>query len=448
MVSFKDGAFLLALTVMTLALAGCGSSTTPASSTTTTTTTTTNFRQKWIFPARGAVFWSPVVSSDGSTVYSQYYSSDDRAYLYAVDVVTGKQKWMLELPDRSIIMSSPALSSDASTVYVGSCDNGRQFGFLYAVDTVTGKPKWTFLVWPTKNRECSFSRDSSPALSPDQSTVYFGNEAIAYALCAATGKQKWNFTAGYDVSSTVPSSDGSTLYFVTSYEGILYAVDTATSKPKWFFYTSGEMAASPALSSDGSTVYVSSTQWTFDPYEVSHTQLYAVDTVTGEQKWNFTVPAQGLVDSSPALSSDGTTLYVGSCDSETASRFGFLYAVDMVTGKEKWAFPTGGIVKSSPALSSDGSTVYVGSDDHNLHAVDTVTGNQKWNFTTQGKVESSPALSPDGTTLYFVSFDHNMYAISTGQSSMPTGSVTTFMPEMGMTRTEASVEAREASVLV
>ena len=41
---------------------------------------------------------------------------------------------------------------------------------------------------------------------------------------------------------------------------------------------------------------------------------------------------------------------------------------------QKWAFVTGGVVLSSPALSSDGATVFVGSHDKNLYAIDAASG--------------------------------------------------------------------------
>ena len=39
-----------------------------------------------------------------------------------------------------------------------------------------------------------------------------------------------------------------------------------------------------------------------------------------------------------------------------------------------WSFPTGDMVTSSPAVSSDGKVVFVGSWDGNLYAIDAVTG--------------------------------------------------------------------------
>jgi outer membrane protein assembly factor BamB len=66
--------------------------------------------------------------------------------------------------------------------------------------------------------------------------------------------------------------------------------------------------------------------------------------------WNFT--SDGGVSSSPALSSDGKVLYVGSEDSN-------LYSVDAATGSKILSFKTGDIVSASPAVSSDGKVVHV-----------------------------------------------------------------------------------------
>ena len=52
--------------------------------------------------------------------------------------------------------------------------------------------------------------------------------------------------------------------------------------------------------------------------------------------------------------------------------------------KLKWLFETGSGVRSSPALSSDGATVYVGSDDWKVYAICATSGTQKWAFQTGG----------------------------------------------------------------
>ena len=76
--------------------------------------------------------------------------------------------------------------------------------------------------------------------------------------------------------------------------------------------------------------------------------------------------------SSPALSPDGATLYFGSSDEK-------VYALRTSTGEEQWTFTTGDnknhylirdslhVAYSSPVLSPDGATLYIGSHHHTKH---------------------------------------------------------------------------------
>ena len=82
-----------------------------------------------------------------------------------------------------------------------------------------------------------------------------------------------------------------------------------------------------------------------------------------------------------------------------------------------WGFATEGIIHSSPAVAN--GVVYVGSCDDNLYAIDALTGKEKWRFTT-GKswvygVLSSPAVA--NGVVYVGSDTTYLYAI--GQRSKP-----------------------------
>jgi outer membrane protein assembly factor BamB len=154
----------------------------------------------------------------------------------------------------------------------------------------------------------------------------------------------------------------------------------------WKFRTNGVVHSSPAISSDG-TVYTGSEDW----------YLYAIDQ-NGKLKWKY--QTSGVIYSSPAISSDGT-IYIGSNDH-------YLYAINP-DGKLKWKFETDKEIQSSPAVSPDG-TIYIGSDDHYLYAINP-DGKLKWKFETEKEIQSSPAVSPDGT-IYIGSDDHYLYAIN------------------------------------
>merc|ERR1712195_457184 len=153
----------------------------------------------------------------------------------------------------------------------------------------------------------------------------------------------------------------------------------------WSFATGKYVDSSPALSSDGKVVYVGS----------GDHNLYAVNASTGSKIWSFAT-GDG-VNSSPTLSSDGKVVYIGSYDNN-------LYAVNALTGSKIWSFSTRGAVNSSPTLSSDGKVVYIGSYDNNLYAVNALTGSKIWSFSNGNQAESSPVLSSDGKVVYFGSY--------------------------------------------
>ncbi len=149
--------------------------------------------------------------------------------------------------------------------------------------------------------------------------------------------------------------------------------------------------SSPALSPDGNSVYVG--------VETQSGGRLVAFTKDGAFKWN--VDRSEPIDASPAVGTDGT-VYVGCGD-------GKLYAFDPDTGAIKWAYSTGSFITSSPAIGADG-TIYFGAGDAKLHAV-TPNGTRRWTFATGDWIDSSPAIGADGT-LYFGSFDTNLYAVA------------------------------------
>jgi len=135
-----------------------------------------------------------------------------------------------------------------------------------------------------------------------------------------------------------------------------------------------------------------------------------------EQKWVYDEFGNS-VRSSPAVSPDGGTIYVGSDDNR-------LYAVDAADGTKKWRFDTGGNVISSPVVGPDGM-VYVGSEGganqgrvYGLNPADrlnqpngsTLNTTNEWLFYTPNDIDSSPAAGPDGT-VYIGDENGNFFAL-------------------------------------
>ncbi len=121
----------------------------------------------------------------------------------------------------------------------------------------------------------------------------------------------------------------------------------------------------------------------------------------------------GTVEGTPALSADGTVLYVGRGD-------GKLYAVDVATGSERWSFATfnpalpgdpdgGGEVIAAPLVGPDGAiylaTTAAGPYETNAVYAVNPDGTLRWRYPSAAAsfpniVAAAPALAPDGRTLY------------------------------------------------
>ncbi|WP_414659960.1 outer membrane protein assembly factor BamB family protein [Horticoccus sp. 23ND18S-11] len=154
--------------------------------------------------------------------------------------------------------------------------------------------------------------------------------------------------------------------------------------------------SSPALSPDGLTVYVGVETST------GGGRIVALSTRDGSSRWGqLGRVLSDPVESSPAVGPDGT-VYIGAGN-------GKLYALNPATGASLWEITLGGFISSSPAIGSDG-TIYVGGTDGVLHAV-APTGVARWNFSTGSWIDSSPAVGVDGT-IYVGSNDGNLYAVT------------------------------------
>ncbi len=189
-------------------------------------------------------------------------------------------------------------------------------------------------------------------------------------------------------SSPALSADGTTVYvgFERAGGGGIAALTTAGAA-RWVTNVTAPIDSSPTLGPDG-TIYVGSVNGLF----------YALAPGSGAARWEFN--AGSFISSSPALTAEGL-LYFG-----TGS--GRLVALT-TAGQERWSFQTGDTIFSSPAVGRDG-TIYVGSSDGNLYAVG-ADGQEKWRFSTSAALLGSPAIAWDGT-IYIGSVDQTLYAVT------------------------------------
>jgi len=273
----------------------------------------------------------------------------------------------------------------------GSVYFGAMNGVVYAVGN-SGQEKWRY---QTNSTEIY----GSPAFSRDGRLLYIGSaDGRMHALSVDSGRLTTFYqTRGAVFSSPVVDSQGN-LYFGSG-DGCIYSL-TQDLVFRWSYQTQAAVDSSPALSFDESTLFVGSQDH----------RLYALSTMNGHVDWSF--PTGDWVDSSPAIGTDGT-IYFGSNDKS-------LYAL-RPTGQLLWQYQSGGAIDSCPAIGQDG-TIYIGSGDHRFYAI-RLDGSLKWSFLTEDYVESSAVVSADGT-IYIGSRDNKMYALYSDQAAVKWSTLT------------------------
>jgi outer membrane protein assembly factor BamB len=201
----------------------------------------------------------------------------------------GTEKW--SAPTGPTIKSGPALGADG-TVYMPTADC-----MLYAVSP-QGQVRWSFdfgaHLGPTPldisqqqgpggggGGASGVGSGASPIVGAD-GTIYTGaNNSNMYAV-APDGSMKWLYQAERQLAGiwTTPalSADGSTIYFGANKGGV-YAIKTADGSKRWQFAIYGPIYASSVLDSRG-VLYTGAT--------IEH--LYANDAGTGEMLWDLDGP--------------------------------------------------------------------------------------------------------------------------------------------------------------
>ncbi|MDO8544934.1 MAG: PQQ-binding-like beta-propeller repeat protein [Opitutaceae bacterium] len=257
-----------------------------------------------------------------------------------------------------------------------------------------GFPSWQF-----------WRRPRRAAFALSWLAAFCGAAIALHAQVDGTARWPRPFTAGGRSpsieSSPAVGSDGWVYIGValntTPSEGRLLAIDR-NGEPKWSVTLPTWVDSSPAISADGTTVYVGC--W--------DGKLYAFAAKDGMPRWTHATGASNYIVSSPAIGADGT-IYVGAGDLRTeGAQDSGLYAI-APNGTLRWRKTTGTWVESSPAIAANG-TIYFGSVDQNVYALNP-DGTEKWKFGASSPIWASPAIGPDGT-VYIGAFDGKLYALS------------------------------------
>ncbi|MCC6276339.1 MAG: PQQ-binding-like beta-propeller repeat protein [Oligoflexia bacterium] len=288
--------------------------------------------------------------------------------------VTGQELWRKTIRNGA----ESGFAIEGTSLFFGAGD-----GQFYAVNKLSGKTLWSF---PTR------SENLAPALVNGGVVYFLAGNNVLYALDSKTGKQLWIYNRG-DVSSlsirggsrptiykgtlyigfsdgylaAVDSRDGNLLWerklttnikfvdvdatpvvdensiWVASYDGALYCLSRKDGQVTWRLDDGG--AVSVLL--EGDTLY----------YGSQSQQVYALNKMTGAEKWKYQYPEHWGVPTQPVLHK-GLILF--------GTSLGDLVALSAQTGRFVTSFRTGTGIYATPAIDSERSAIYAMSNQANL----------------------------------------------------------------------------------
>jgi outer membrane protein assembly factor BamB len=120
--------------------------------------------------------------------------------------------------------------------------------------------------------------------------------------------------------------------------------------------------------------------------------------------WRFQPKKMNPKDQPPSFESTaaivGDTAYIGGMD-------GYLYALNLNDGQEKWRYKATDAIRAAPAVK--GGAVFIGDLAGVFHCVDAAKGTSKWTFNTDGEIIPSATFA--GDKVLFGSADEFMYCL-------------------------------------
>ncbi|ONK14302.1 serine/threonine-protein kinase [Streptomyces sp. MP131-18] len=324
----------------------------------------------WVFELAAILPNAPVVS-DGVL-----YAAGDGT-THAIGPENGVSRWERETP------GSLSLAVFGAVVYV-ACADGR----LFALEG--GTEKWVF----------SSGKEGSAEVVAGEEMVWLAANEALFGIDAATGEEKWHFTAEEWIDHTLTVAAGTASF--SSRDGLLYAVDAVTGAVRWI--VSGTRMSRPAHA-DGVLYVVRGSD-----------TVQALDAAGGDEKWSAPLDEEeGLWGPSPPAVADGT-VYVGGSSH-------LAHAFDAETGERKWTSDDAGGLAGSVPVIADGMVFVAGLEDDEgpVYALDASSGEQRWRYPTGAQVgrtatSGAPAVA-DG--LVYVTNELGVFAIEAADGRGP-----------------------------
>lgn len=285
------------------------------------------------------------------------------------------QVWDFETPDPNFFHRVPKSfpANDGERVYFGS-----DSGIFWCVDADSGALVWTFRVNDRGHKNIW----SSPAIHNDR--IFFGSyDGNVYCLDAKTGAEVWRFIGADWVGSSPALAPDLGLLFiglefaVEGRRGSVVALDMETGDKVWENYTKRYTHASPAYWQERELVACGS----------NDNEMLLFEARTGAIRWRFETKAEGnekgSIRHAPAFDTARGQLVTGCAN-------GYIYIINVETGREAWSVRTDNTVYTVPLVVDD--RAFVGSTDKYLYVLDLAQQSIKKKLYAGSKIFCPPRL--------------------------------------------------------
>jgi outer membrane protein assembly factor BamB len=298
----------------------------------------------WKFATKEAIESTAAIA--GGMVYVGSYDE----HLYAIDLVSGKEKWKFKAgPIKA------AVSYKDGNVYAGNID-----GDFHCFEAATGKKRWTFKTDGEISSGANFNGDN----------VLFGSGDEHLYCVSKDGKEVWKYKVPGGPVMGSPALAGERT-FAAGCDSVLHVLDVVKGKEVGKVEIGSPVGASAAVVGD--RLYVGT---------MSSNEVLAIDWQKPAIIWKFQAPKLPNAFVASVAATDNLII--------TGSKDKRVWAIDRKTGKEAWSFPTEKQVTSSPVVV--GQRVFAGSLDGKLYVLDLAKGTLLQKLDLGGPISASPAV--------------------------------------------------------
>ena len=343
---------------------------------------------------------SAALSPDGSTVYMmRSLSGSDVAALVAYDAASGSQKWMVDL---SVAMQGASPTAQARDIFSSPAvdDNGNVYMIvrdlqseadrnLYTISvSADGSLRWAVPVATSGSNLYA----TTPAIAADGSIFIAHRDGKVVSLTPDGEYTEYPSTGLSNITSGVAISRSGMVYVTGGNSLGLFGYNPSTDV-SWTYNTNFGGASSALIGALKSTTVAIGTDGTV--YSVSDATsggiIFAVDGVTGAEKWAYTTVG-AIPDGGVALGADGT-VYASGGEYLASTPSAGIYAINP-DGTLKWHYPSTAAVQTTPIVDSRGYIHFV--DAEATYYVLTAEGELFSSLSLGDACASSPVMDANG----------------------------------------------------